>query len=67
MGNNVTPTYAKSQVKSGLEDAAYAEQVLDGIPAKKGVEAIEKENEVKNVNGSIEKPSDPGAERKGTP
>jgi hypothetical protein len=58
MGDNVKPTYAKSQVKSGLENEAYAAQVLDGIPDKKGVEAIEKENEVKNVGGSIEKASD---------
>lgn len=55
MANNVTPTYAKSSVKSGLENEAYAEKILDGIPPKKDVEAIDKENQVKKAPGSVAK------------
>lgn len=46
MADNVKPTYAKSDVKSGLENEKYAEKVLDGIPPKKDVEEIEKVNTV---------------------
>lgn len=35
---------AKSDVKSGLLDQAYADKVLDGIPPKKSVDEIEKVN-----------------------
>ncbi len=52
MADNVKPTYAKSDVKSGLVDTAYAEKVLDGIPPKKSVEAIEKVNTVHDAPGS---------------
>lgn len=55
MADNVKPTYAKSDVKSGLENDTYAEKVLDGIPGKKSVEEIEKVNSVKNVSGSVAK------------
>jgi hypothetical protein len=57
MANNVAPTYAKSSVKSGLENEAYAEKVLDGVPAKKHVDEIDKENQVKNAPGSVAKKS----------
>jgi hypothetical protein len=53
MADNVRPTYAKSDVKSGLENEAYAEKVLDGIPAKKTVEEIEKVNTPKSAPGSV--------------
>lgn len=53
MGDNVKPTYAKSDVKSGLENEAYATRVLDGIPTKKNVDEIDKENQVKNAPGSV--------------
>lgn len=55
MADNVKPTYAKSDVKSGLENDRYAETVLDGIPAKKSVEAIESENTPKRAPNSIRK------------
>lgn len=55
MGENVKPTYAKADVKSGLENEAYAEKILDGVPDKKNVEAIDKENQVKAVDGSVAK------------
>lgn len=55
MADNVKPTYAKSDVKSGLENDAYATKVLDGIPAKKNVEQIDSENQVKNAPGSVMK------------
>ena len=57
MGDNVKPTYAKSDVKSGLVNEQYAEKVLDGIPAKKNVDEIDKENQVKNAPGSVAKKS----------
>jgi hypothetical protein len=46
MADNVKPTFAKATVKSGLENSAYAEKVLDGIPSKKVVEEVEKQNVV---------------------
>lgn len=55
MADNVAPTYAKSDVKSGVENEAYASKTLGGIPEKKNVEAIDKENQVKNVGGSVAK------------
>lgn len=55
MADNVKPTYAKSEVKSGVENEVYAERVLDGIPEKKNVEAIDKENQVKDVGASVAK------------
>lgn len=57
MGDNVKPTYAKSSVKSGLENEEYASRVLDGVPAKKHVDEIDKENQVKNAPGSVAKKS----------
>ena len=55
MANNIAPTYAKADVKSGLENEKYAETVLDGIPSKKSVEAIESENTPKRAPGSVRK------------
>lgn len=55
MSDNVKPTYAKSSVKSGLENEKYAETVLEGTPPRKSVEAIEKENTVKKAPGSVSK------------
>lgn len=55
MADNVKPTYAKSSVKSGLENEKYSTQVLDGPYPKKNVEAIEKECEVKKAPGSVAK------------
>ena len=55
MGDNVKPTFAKSDIKSGLTDEQYAEKVLDGIPPKKGVEAIDAQNTVHNAPGSVAK------------
>ena len=55
MADNVAPTYAKSDVKSGVEQETYASKTLGGIPEKKDVEAIDKENQVKNVSGSVAK------------
>ena len=57
MGNNVTPTYAKSDVKSGLVNEQYAEKVLDGIPSKKNVDEIDEVNTVHNAPGSVAKKS----------
>jgi hypothetical protein len=57
MGDNVKPTYAKSSVKSGLVNEEYADKVLDGVPAKKHVDEIDKENQVKNAPGSVAKKS----------
>lgn len=57
MANNVAPTYAKSDVKSGLVNEQYAEKVLDGIPAKKNVEEIDEVNTVHNAPGSVAKKS----------
>jgi hypothetical protein len=53
MADNVKPTYAKSSVKSGLENEKYSTQVLEGPYPKKNVEAIEAENTVKNCSGSV--------------
>lgn len=47
MADNVKPTFAKADVKSGLDHETYASKVLDGIPEKKDVEQIDKENSVK--------------------
>jgi len=55
MANNIAPTYAKADVKSGLENEKYAETVLDGIPSKKSVEAIESENTPKRTPNSVRK------------
>jgi hypothetical protein len=55
MADNVKPTYAKSEVKSGLENDAYAEKILDGVPPKKSVEQIESENSPKKAPGSVRK------------
>lgn len=55
MADNVAPTYAKSDVKSGVENEQYASKTLGGIPEKKSVEEIEKVNTVKNVSGSVAK------------
>lgn len=55
MADNVKPTMAKSDVKSGVVNESYAENVLNGIPAKKSVDEIEKVNTVKNVEGSVAK------------
>lgn len=52
MADNVRPTFAKADVKSGLESEHYGETVLDGIPTKKDVEQIEKENEPKKAPGA---------------
>ena len=49
MADNVKPTYPKSSVKSGMVNEKYVETVLGGIPAKKSVEAIEKENTPKKA------------------
>ena len=57
MADNVKPTYAKSDVKSGLVNEQYAEKVLDGIPAKKNVEEIDEVNTVHNAPGSVAKKS----------
>lgn len=57
MADNVKPTYAKADVKSGLENEAYAEKVLDGVPGKKNVEEIDRECQVKNSPGSVMKKS----------
>ena len=57
MCNNVTPTYAKSDVKSGLVNEQYAEKVLDGIPSKKNVDEIDEVNTVHNAPGSVAKKS----------
>lgn len=53
--DNVKPTYAKSDVKSGVVNETYAEKVLDGIPPKKDVHEIDAENQVKNAPGSVMK------------
>ena len=53
MADNVKPTFAKSDVKSGLDHEKYAESVLDGIPSKKDVEAIEAENTPKRATQSV--------------
>lgn len=53
MADNVKPTYPKSEVKSGLENEQYAEKVLEGIPTKKSVEQIDKENQPKHAPGSV--------------
>jgi 5,10-methylene-tetrahydrofolate dehydrogenase/methenyl tetrahydrofolate cyclohydrolase len=53
MADNVKPTYAKSDVKSGLENEAYAEKVLDGVPAKKDVDAINAQNTVHLLKGKV--------------
>lgn len=55
MADNVKPTYAKADVKSGLENEAYAERILDGIPSKKSVEEIEKVNTPGKAPGSVRK------------
>lgn len=55
MADNVKPTYAKSDVKSGVENEAYASKTLGGIPDKKSVDEIEKVNTVKNVADSVAK------------
>ena len=57
MADNVKPTYAKADVKSGLVNEQYAEKVLDGIPAKKDVQEIDSECQVKNAPGSVMKKS----------
>jgi hypothetical protein len=53
MADNVKPTYAKSSVKSGLENDEYASKILGGTPPKKSVEEIEKVNTPKNAPNSI--------------
>jgi hypothetical protein len=53
MADNIKPTFAKSDVKSGVTLDVYAEKVLDGLPPKKGVEQIEKESCPKTSPGSI--------------
>jgi hypothetical protein len=53
MGDNVKPTYAKSDVKSGLVNEQYAEKVLDGVPTKKHVDEVFEANQVKNAPGSV--------------
>jgi hypothetical protein len=53
MGDNVKPTYAKTDVKSGLENEQYAEKVLDGIPAKKDVDEIDTQNQVHLLKGKV--------------
>lgn len=55
MADNVKPTYAKADVKSGLEVTQYAEKILDGIPTKKSVDEIEKVNLPGNAPGSVMK------------
>lgn len=49
MADNVKPTFAKSEVKSGVVNETYASKVLGGEPPKKDVEAIDKENRVKKA------------------
>lgn len=46
MADNVKPTFAKSEVKSGVQNETYMEKVLDGPYPKKDVDAIDKENQV---------------------
>lgn len=53
MAENVKPTFAKADVKSGLELESYAEKILDGVPTKKSVEEIEKVNHPKKAPGSV--------------
>ena len=53
MADNVKPTYAKTDVKSGLENEQYAEKVLDGTPPKKSVDEIERVNVPKKAPGSV--------------
>lgn len=53
MADNVKPTYATSEVKSGVMNEVYLDKVLDGQPARKDVDAIDKENEPKNAPGSV--------------
>ncbi len=53
MGDNVKPTYATSDVKSGLENEAYAEKVLDGVPGKKLVAEVEQVNTVHLLKGKV--------------
>lgn len=55
MAENVKPTYAKSDVKSGLENEAYASKILGGTPPKKSVEQIDSENTPKKAPGSVRK------------
>ena len=55
MGDNVKPTYAKSDVKSGLVNEQYMEKVLDGLPTKKNVDEIFEVNSVHNAPGSVMK------------
>ncbi len=52
MADNVKPTFAKADVKSGLTNEAYAEKVLDGTPPKKSVEEIERVNTVHKAPNS---------------
>jgi len=53
MGDNVKPTYATSDVKSGLESDAYGEKILDGVPEKKHVDAIEEVNTPHLLKGKV--------------
>jgi len=53
MADNVKPTYSKTSVKSGNESEKYGQTVLGGIPEKKDVEQIDKENTPKNAPGSV--------------
>lgn len=43
----------KSDGKSGLDNRAYAEKVLGGIPPKKSVEEIDRVNTPKKAPGSV--------------
>lgn len=53
MGDNVKPTYAKADVKSGLDHTDYCEKVLEGVPAKKDVEQVEEQNTVHLLKGKV--------------
>lgn len=46
MADNVKPTFAKADVKSGNTSDSYGEKVLGGVPDKKSVDEIEKVNTV---------------------
>lgn len=47
------PKFAKSDVKSGVDNETYASKTLGGVPPKKSVEQIDQENTPKKASGSI--------------
>lgn len=62
-GENVKPEFPKSGIKSGVENEAYADKVLGGIPEKKHVDAIFEVNQPGNAPGSV-MAKNPGAPSK---